>query len=65
MFYLEGGNAITCPKCKKQWDVRWDTEYGDPIFGQHDAVCPSCGEKFTFGCYFEYTQNYLKKAKVK
>jgi transcription initiation factor IIE alpha subunit len=46
MFYLESDSYpsdLQCPCCHTDYAVVWQTEYGDPIFGQHDTECPSCG----------------------
>jgi hypothetical protein len=56
---LEGGGSdIQCPnkKCELKFDVDWNTEYGDPSFGEHTKDCPECGTVIEFGVYAEYTQ---------
>ena len=57
MFYLIGGHDdLICPACKHTYDVEWDTEYGDPLVGEHAAKCINCGAVIEFGVYYEYTQ---------
>ncbi len=46
MFYLESdaySGDLECPCCHTSFAVGWYTEYGEPITGQHDVDCPSCG----------------------
>ena len=60
-FSFECGNDIVCNSCKSQWDVDWDTEYGDPCIGEHYGDCPKCGKRIDFGCYIEYTTRTNEK----
>ena len=56
MFRLEGGGSdIKCPHCEKSYDVDWDTEYGDPLVGEHEADCPECEKEFHFSVYHKYS----------
>lgn len=47
---------IRCPKCKMGYNVEWDTEYGEPMFGEHEATCPECDHVWKFEVYIEYSQ---------
>ena len=55
-FYLVEGDELACPHCGKKFDVKWDTEYGDPLFGEHSVRCKACDKSFDFGVYIQYTQ---------
>ena len=46
MFQLTSGCSIQCPLCKGYLDIEWLTEYGDPLYGEHEATCPSCNKNF-------------------
>jgi hypothetical protein len=49
MFNLTSGDDnMKCPHCGQQLGIEWDTEYGDPLLGEHDAICPDCGKQFAF-----------------
>jgi len=56
MFFYTGGDDVSCPKCGRKYDVEWNTEYGDPLVGEHKGKCPNCGAEIEFGVYHEYTQ---------
>ena len=50
MFYLDPDthpSALECPECDTSYEVGWWTEYGEPVFGEHDVECPNCGHEFT------------------
>jgi len=43
------GGDIECPKCKTSFAVGdWNTEYGDPMLGDHETKCLKCGTPFHF-----------------
>jgi hypothetical protein len=44
-----GGN-VKCPHCNNVMDIQWETEYGDPVMGEHIARCmkDDCDKTFTF-----------------
>jgi DNA-directed RNA polymerase subunit RPC12/RpoP len=47
--YLEqdSNGKIQCPYCAGKAGVReWNTEYGDPLPGDTDVVCPHCSKEF-------------------
>ena len=58
MFNLERetkeDSHVTCPECQEHFRIVWDTEYHDPIVGEHDAVCPVCRKAFRISCYTQY-----------
>ena len=55
LFRLDyNGEGITCPHCKTKFGVEWDTEYGNPIIGEHEVDCLKCGKQFNFSVYNEY-----------
>ena len=58
IFTLEtgyGGGDVKCPHCQNDFNVEWDTEYGDALLGEHDdAICPNCNKQFTLGVYYTY-----------
>lgn len=39
---------LTCPHCNKQIEVKWSTEYGDPINGDYTEECPYCSKRIEF-----------------
>ena len=47
---------VACPKCKAKYHAKWDTEYGDPLFGPHSEPCPKCKAMMSFDCYVMYLQ---------
>lgn len=50
-----GGSDFKCPECEAGLDVEWDTEYGDPLLGQHEwEKCPACDKRIGFECWTEY-----------
>lgn len=56
---------VRCPACDCGFDVRWNTEYGDPVVGEHTAACPVCRVAIQFGCYTTYTQAQPVNPKTK
>ena len=49
MFYLEPdvyADDLECPACNMTFVVNWQTEYGEPIYGEHDIECLCCGYEF-------------------
>lgn len=55
MFNLNyNGGDVECPHCKKSFGVTWDTEFGDPLMGEHDTLCLECGTSFTFQVSIQY-----------
>lgn len=50
------GGDLTCLHCKTEFDVVWDTEYGDPLFGEHETSCPNCDKEIYFVVSIVYTQ---------
>jgi predicted Zn finger-like uncharacterized protein len=51
-----GDRHIECPHCKGRFNVRWDTDCGDAVIGEHKVKCTKCGKEIEFGVYLEYTQ---------
>lgn len=50
-----GNGDFKCPECDTPILVEWDTEYGDPIIGQHTwEKCPECNKRIGFECLTEY-----------
>ena len=47
---------LNCPHCQCGIDIRWNTEYSDPVDGEHMGKCPGCGKEFEFNV--EVTVNY-------
>lgn len=45
---------IACPNCKAMYNLKWDTEHGSPLIGEHGTICPSCKNAFSFSVYHEY-----------
>ena len=40
-------DGFLCPICKGRCDKdEWDTEYGDPVAGDHAVTCPHCHKEF-------------------
>lgn len=55
LFTLNFDGGMECPHCKTSIGVKWETEYGDPLIGEHEAECPQCEKKFNFSVFHEYT----------
>ena len=58
-FYLEivgFPDDIKCENCSHNFHVYWNTEYGDPIIGDHSTFCPKCGKPISFEVYYTYYQ---------
>ncbi len=51
----DGGDDLLCPHCKAKISVEWETEYGDPLVGEHSSECPKCYKEFRWSVYHEYT----------
>ena len=56
MFRLSyDGGDVECPYCKTGFAVTdWNTEYGYPIFGDHETTCLECNKPFHFDCSIVY-----------
>jgi DNA-directed RNA polymerase subunit RPC12/RpoP len=48
------GDSLKCPHCGTIFGVKWDTEYGDPLVGEHKSECIRCKKEFHFSVYHEY-----------
>ena len=46
---------ITCKACNTSYDVKWETEYSDPLIGDHETVCPECRAAIKFSVAITYT----------
>lgn len=55
----DSSNDLKCPHCKQAYYVKWETEYGDPLTGEHNAWCPKCNKDFVFNC--EVNVNYSSR----
>lgn len=51
---IEADSHVTCPECREHFRIVWDTEYSDPVVGEHYTVCPVCRKKFMISCYTQY-----------
>jgi hypothetical protein len=45
---------IQCPKCKTEYSIIWNTEYGDPLFGYFTTECLKCKNILTFNVEIKY-----------
>ncbi len=53
-FHIDIGDDLECPFCKEHFGIEWNTEYGDPLFGEHKTKCLNCKKEFGFNVYIEY-----------
>lgn len=49
------GCEIVCPYCGQNHSITWDTEYGDPLYGDHTANCLKCDKEIHFTVYTQYS----------
>ena len=45
---------IKCPHCGTTYEVEWDTEYGDPLYGTETTECWECEMEFKFSAEIKY-----------
>ena len=53
-FYLEStsyNGDIACPYCGQDYDVLWESEYGEPIDGSYTIDCPCYHTEFAMNVY--------------
>jgi uncharacterized C2H2 Zn-finger protein len=55
-FDYDGEQDVTCPHCAAKFHVTWDTDYGDPLIGDHSEECPKCGKLIHFEAVITYVQ---------